>query len=172
MMEHHILLLFILPVLSCSPILQTKVEAALDPELRSSNETNSVAIDSSFATKDWIDSRQHNIASPPPSAGKIRTLVLIEQQQRHDKMDEQQQQHDKMNKQRQRYRRSFAIPSKCIPVQKMKCKMFQVGMIKKSFCLSYAQLECTALDWTPYLVWQKFDETTRCKIIEYNWLMK
>ena len=45
-----------------------------------------------------------------------------------------------------RFRRSFGIKTKCIPVEKIKCQTFKVKNIEKNFCVKYTEYICTALD--------------------------
>ena len=47
---------------------------------------------------------------------------------------------------KRRFRRSFGYKTQCIPVEKVKCKVFNVDGMVKNFCLTYTELICTALD--------------------------
>ena len=48
---------------------------------------------------------------------------------------------------KKRFRRSYGYSTKCIPVEKMKCRMFNVNNLKKEFCIKFIKFLCTALDW-------------------------
>ena len=76
-------------------------------------------------------------ASSSESKMTAGSTTLWKQQRRHD-----QRQHE----QRRRFRRSFGYRTQCMPVMKMKCKVFKIGNLKKTFCVEYLQLECVALD--------------------------
>ena len=49
---------------------------------------------------------------------------------------------------KRRYSWGFGYRTKCIPMKLKKCQIFKVNGLVKDYCVTYATVMCTALDWT------------------------